>query len=1304
MAPRSISSASTLSRSSLSPLPEAPPSHAPGKIPEPDISDESESDTQSQIRHSGHPPPPPAQPPLHLSDSDVEDARSAVRVSQKPSSRRASGQGSVHTVNHDNRRTPSVAPSATASAPPPSPSPSPPPPVPAPPPPDDATASKAAQSMHSDPSLVEPNPPDAEPQDEARPGPPPPPSPPSPSASIIKPLQQPPAAPQSDVDPSEAEIRASKERRARKARARSQTQSHRPPSPPPEPVDGGDYGGHRSDRDERRRLERQRDREREKEIELLREARDKPRRERRGSVRERNDRERDKERDRADREKERHRGEILEDRDRAMEEDRIKDRQHRRERRNSIRTRDKDREKERTRDYRDLEREEDEERSKERYRRERRGSMRARDKDREAVRAMNRERERERERDREREVHGHRRHRTGTRYHDVSDRDEIPVDHRRYPARDKDRDREPDVRFSGAGAAGLAHREKDRDPDRRMSHRDREKQCEKSDESDYDRDRERAIPPQIHAVQPPRTSATRPRRNSQTQPGVSPQRRQSLTERIRNQWHGLRRDSSMRKSNRNKSPPMTSGGNTAAAAAAAVVGATTAAAVASRPESPARAMSRPVSSSGLATAFPTMAPAQSQMGAPSAIAAESGPGVIGAGAAAAAAALVANNPRTDPVGRLRAWLEQCDIKHGVHCSGTPPGMAPAPWRPEYVIDCVEFRLVNPQAEDKYVALSYVWGEQEHSILEANKFMTMSSNLDEFCESLESAEMSPAFLDAIWLVQKMDVRYLWIDKFCIVQDDEAMKDEHVRNMPFLYANATFTIVVALDDVTQGLVPLDRKRVAQDSKALHMDLVLDSTWSIRAWTLQEALYSRRRVYIFQDVYSWECHCDAWQSNILVPAASGNTATTSTKHKILGGSGITTRAKAAAASALKCTARVAPAALCFRHTQWPDMDEFACIVMDYSTRRLTYVQDTQRAFSGITNLLSRTFAGGFVFGMPVMFLDAAMLWKPQASIRRRVLPPASTGPTTSGAPSSTGPIPSWSWMGWFFDDVPIDTTIWRAAADYVESTPLPKNRHPGRRYVSQFHFRLRSLVSYTLTDTAATSGQTATPLLSTGLDRRGQRLRKDTDLPIGWSFTRDNYLRHESDPATRFRYSIPVAPAVGGLDSLAGAAVQPPGSLLSFRAERAFLHVQLGSIQPMSRNGVGVFGVGATANKLLSNPPVAIGQLVLRNGRYAGTVTAHDAWLGIQSSNYDLDVVSGEKLELVAVSVSSERGGSAIFPPDVFREFARSDTLTLEFVNVLWIEWVGGIAYRRGLGHVLLAVWDGLQRKDEIDVLLG
>jgi hypothetical protein len=50
------------------------------------------------------------------------------------------------------------------------------------------------------------------------------------------------------------------------------------------------------------------------------------------------------------------------------------------------------------------------------------------------------------------------------------------------------------------------------------------------------------------------------------------------------------------------------------------------------------------------------------------------------------------------------------------------------------------------------------------------------------------------------------------------------------------------------------------------------------------------------------------------------------------------------------------------------------------------LTYESDTLNAFSGVTNALTRVFEGGFIFGLPQIFFDAALLWQPEKTLTRR------------------------------------------------------------------------------------------------------------------------------------------------------------------------------------------------------------------------------------------------------------------------------------------------------------------------------
>lgn len=41
--------------------------------------------------------------------------------------------------------------------------------------------------------------------------------------------------------------------------------------------------------------------------------------------------------------------------------------------------------------------------------------------------------------------------------------------------------------------------------------------------------------------------------------------------------------------------------------------------------------------------------------------------------------------------------------------------------------------------------------------------------------------------------------------------------------------------------------------------------------------------------------------------------------------------------------------------------------------------------------------------------------------------------------------------------------------------------------------------------------------------------------------------------------------------------------------------------------------------------------------------------------------------------------------------------------EFYNVLWVEWVDGVAYRKGVGKVWKGAWESLERED-IELVLG
>ena len=85
-----------------------------------------------------------------------------------------------------------------------------------------------------------------------------------------------------------------------------------------------------------------------------------------------------------------------------------------------------------------------------------------------------------------------------------------------------------------------------------------------------------------------------------------------------------------------------------------------------------------------------------------------------------------------------------------------------------------------------------------------------------------------------------------------------------------------------------------------------------------------------------------------------------------------------------------------------RWPDLERWADFVVQFNQRKLTFDEDVVDAFSGATSAFNHRFSGGILWGIPEMFFDYCILWKPKSALRRRTTPSVAT-------------LPSWSWVGW-------------------------------------------------------------------------------------------------------------------------------------------------------------------------------------------------------------------------------------------------------------------------------------------------
>ncbi|KAJ3130720.1 hypothetical protein HDU90_001834, partial [Geranomyces variabilis] len=205
--------------------------------------------------------------------------------------------------------------------------------------------------------------------------------------------------------------------------------------------------------------------------------------------------------------------------------------------------------------------------------------------------------------------------------------------------------------------------------------------------------------------------------------------------------------------------------------------------------------------------------------------------------------------KSSPLARIKSWLDTCNGQHNHHCGGDEPNAAT--WRPAYLVDAIERCLVRSEPEDRYLALSYVWAPvSPRRGGPTAAVQLLKSNIEAFEEALPEADIPETILDAMYLAKKLGFRYLWVDQLCVVQDDEVDKDNHIRHAPYIFANAYLTIAAAYGDLHTGLLPISPRR-QRDAKPAgsakdHTELLRQSKWNTRGWTLQELLYSRRIVF--------------------------------------------------------------------------------------------------------------------------------------------------------------------------------------------------------------------------------------------------------------------------------------------------------------------------------------------------------------------------------------------------------------------------------------------------------------------------
>lgn len=232
---------------------------------------------------------------------------------------------------------------------------------------------------------------------------------------------------------------------------------------------------------------------------------------------------------------------------------------------------------------------------------------------------------------------------------------------------------------------------------------------------------------------------------------------------------------------------------------------------------------------------------------------------------------------------LKTFISDCESSHE---SCRIPSMGFVPSRlldvnPDCGPDHIRLVETTPERKWTWACLSYVWGgDQQHK--------TTRGVLSQYLEGIRLDLLPRTIKDAVRVCRELGIPYLWVDSFCIVQDDEVDKAREIPEMAFIYRHALLTVAAtSAIHVEEGFLhhvrPLCYRRFAPTSlrfrdrcgresrpfvltekhgtaEVHELNEPIDS----RAWALQEQLLSPRRVSYSSHGPVWSCRSLLQQVN--------------------------------------------------------------------------------------------------------------------------------------------------------------------------------------------------------------------------------------------------------------------------------------------------------------------------------------------------------------------------------------------------------------------------------------------------------
>ena len=358
------------------------------------------------------------------------------------------------------------------------------------------------------------------------------------------------------------------------------------------------------------------------------------------------------------------------------------------------------------------------------------------------------------------------------------------------------------------------------------------------------------------------------------------------------------------------------------------------------------------------------------------------------------------------------WLEECCNTHDFCSSNgidapSKNSKIPYIWRPWYPTRLLDVGLPSPShirlihsrdtlLDGPYVALSHCWGGKIPLRL-------LESNITALQTSIALNDLPRTFADAVTVARKLEVRYLWIDSLCIIQDSTDDWNHQALQMCNVYRRCLLCIVAgAAANSTEGLFKRREPSACVTSQIIQADWkgrspekyllvdlefwrknVIRSPINSRAWVLQERLLSPIVLRFEKEQVFWECLCSSKCEsfpNGIPSKRNFHTPADSVPRRLL------------------------------REGEMRDHEDeeidfnhmWYRIVSDYSQATLTRPEDKLIAISGLAKAMRPLVDDSYVAGMWRKDLLACIPWKAVKRQQNQILPPK----------PSAYRAPSWSW----------------------------------------------------------------------------------------------------------------------------------------------------------------------------------------------------------------------------------------------------------------------------------------------------